>query len=167
MKDGRSILFWQDTWNGRTLKLEFPELFSFAKKDNISLHDVMVSEQFQDLFHLPLSLQAFELYGQLETFVLSLQLEENLDQWSYIWGNATFSSIKVYKRLIGSQPVHPAHRWLWKSSCQPKHKIFFWLLMHDKLNTRGRLRRRNMHLDSYVCELCILQREETLRHLFL
>lgn len=28
------------------------------------------------------------------------------------------------------------------------------------------LKRRNMHLDSYTCELCILQREETLRHLF-
>jgi hypothetical protein len=30
----------------------------------------------------------------------------------------------------------------------------------------GILRRRNMTLDSYVCEMCLLQREETLRHLF-
>jgi hypothetical protein len=28
------------------------------------------------------------------------------------------------------------------------------------------MRRRNMTLDSYVCEMCLLQREETLRHLF-
>jgi hypothetical protein len=28
------------------------------------------------------------------------------------------------------------------------------------------LRKKNMHLDSYVCELCIYQREESLRHLF-
>lgn len=48
-----------------------------------------------------------------------------------------------------------------------KHKVFFWLLMNDRLNTRGLLRRNNMALDSYVCELCILQKEESLKHLFL
>lgn len=31
----------------------------------------------------------------------------------------------------------------------------------------GILKRRNMVLDSYVCELCILQREETILHLFI
>jgi hypothetical protein len=43
----------------------------------------------------------------------------------------------------------------------------FWLLLQDKLNTRGLLRRKHMHLDSYTCELCLLQKEERLRHLFL
>jgi hypothetical protein len=45
-------------------------------------------------------------------------------------------------------------------------RFFFWLL-HDKLNTRNQLRRKNMELDSYSCDNCILQREETLYHLFL
>jgi hypothetical protein len=31
---------------------------------------------------------------------------------------------------------------------------------------RGVLRRWNMHLDSYDCELCLLQKVERLRHLF-
>jgi hypothetical protein len=35
------------------------------------------------------------------------------------------------------------------------------------MNTRGMLRRRNIVLDFYSCELCLLQRVETLRHLFL
>jgi hypothetical protein len=30
----------------------------------------------------------------------------------------------------------------------------------------GMLRRRNMQLDSYDCELCLLQKVESLRHLF-
>jgi hypothetical protein len=34
------------------------------------------------------------------------------------------------------------------------------------LNTRGLLKRRNMQLDSYICELCMLQKEEGIRHLF-
>ena len=45
-------------------------------------------------------------------------------------------------------------------------RFFFWLFLKDRLNTRGMLRRRNMFLDSYTCENCILQREETQYHLF-
>ncbi|TVU25579.1 hypothetical protein EJB05_28081, partial [Eragrostis curvula] len=48
-----------------------------------------------------------------------------------------------------------------------EHKVFFWLLLHDRVNTRGLLKRRNMHLDSYSSELCIWQREETLIHMFI
>jgi hypothetical protein len=44
--------------------------------------------------------------------------------------------------------------------------VFYWLLLQNRPNTRGHLRRRRMHLDSYTCDLCILQKEETLRHLF-
>jgi hypothetical protein len=32
--------------------------------------------------------------------------------------------------------------------------------------TPSLLRRKNMHLESYTCELCLLQKEEKLRHLF-
>jgi hypothetical protein len=49
----------------------------------------------------------------------------------------------------------------------PSTRFFFWLLLQDRLNTRGLLRRKHIQLDPYVCELCILQKEEKLRHLFL
>ncbi|GJN37763.1 hypothetical protein PR202_gb26749 [Eleusine coracana subsp. coracana] len=68
---------------------------------------------------------------------------------------------------MGSESIHPALRWLWKSSCQQKHKVFFWLLIRNRLNTKGLLRRKNIELQSYNYELCIIQREATLRHLFL
>jgi hypothetical protein len=45
--------------------------------------------------------------------------------------------------------------------------VVFWLLLQGRLNTRGLLRRKHMHLESYMCELCLLQKEERLRHLFL
>jgi hypothetical protein len=45
-------------------------------------------------------------------------------------------------------------------------KFFFWLLLKNRLNMSGMLRRRNMQLDSYDCELCLLQKVERLRHLF-
>jgi hypothetical protein len=44
---------------------------------------------------------------------------------------------------------------------------FYWLLLQDRLNTRGLLKRKNMKLESYTCELCLLQMEEKLKHLFL
>jgi hypothetical protein len=69
--------------------------------------------------------------------------------------------------MMGTEGVHPAFTWLWHSICQQKHKVFFWLLLQDKLNTRGLLRRKHMHLDSYTFELCLLQKKERLRHLFL
>jgi hypothetical protein len=64
-------------------------------------------------------------------------------------------------------PTHPVFSLLWRCKCQPKHKIFFWLLLHDKLNTRERLRRRHMDLEIYTCENYILQKIESVYHLFL
>jgi hypothetical protein len=96
----------------------------------------------------------------------SMEFNNNPDTWTYIWGSEIFSSKKCYSHLIGSQPVHPSFKWLWKSHCQAKHRVFFWLLHQNRHNTRGLLRRKNMALESYTCHLCILQKEEKLRHLF-
>lgn len=54
-----------------------------------------------------------------------------------------------------------------EEQCQPKHKVFFWLLIKDRLSTRNLLRRRNMPLDSYNCALCNMLVEESVFHLFL
>jgi hypothetical protein len=87
--------------------------------------------------------------------------------WSYIWGNGKYSVSKAYNHFIGHDYVHLAFKWIWKSCYHMKQKMFFCLLLQNRLNTRGMMRRRNMVLDSYTCELCLLQRVETLRHLFL
>ena len=83
----------------------------------------------------------------------------------YSWGSDRFASSKVYWLLVGHSVIHPM--WLWKSNCQPKHKVFFWLLIKDKLSTRNILRRRNLQLDSYCCVFCNSLTEERLEHLFL
>jgi hypothetical protein len=58
------------------------------------------------------------------------------------------------------------HRWLWASSYQQKHKVFYWLILKNRLNTRGLLKRKNMLLESYDCELCMLHKKDKLRHIF-
>jgi hypothetical protein len=94
------------------------------------------------------------------------QLNENKDIWKFIWGSR-FKSSKAYKELMGHSQVHEAYKWLWGCFCQPKHKVFFWLLIKDRLSTRNILKRKSMALDSYNCVLCTENVEETIEHLFL
>ncbi|KAL6627690.1 hypothetical protein ACP70R_031416 [Stipagrostis hirtigluma subsp. patula] len=167
IEDGKTVMLWEDLWNGIIPKVTYPELHSYAKKSLGTVSEAKAMEDISDLFHLPLTQIAFLQIGELQVQLNNIHLTDQNDNWQYIWGTKLFSSAKAHKVMIGHSPVHPAFKWLWKCSCQMKHKVFFWLLMKDRLNTRGMLRRRNMELDSYVCEMCIWQREESLVHLFL
>jgi hypothetical protein len=53
---------------------------------------------------------------------------------------------------------------LWKSRCQGKHKVFLWLLLNDRLNTRNLLRRKRFNIPSVNCVLCSHGMEETIKH---
>lgn len=56
---------------------------------------------------------------------------------------------------------------IWKSWSLPILKVFAWLLMHDHLNTRDLMLRKNLHLDSGSdCVLCTASLLETRDHLF-
>lgn len=102
---------------------------SFWWKENVTLLTAMNQQYLHDNFQLPLSEQAFDQLCELELLLQTLQLNESGDQWKYIWGSNQYSSSKAYMHLISSQPVHPVYRWLWISSCQQKHKVFYWLLI--------------------------------------
>jgi hypothetical protein len=65
---GDTILFWNDIWNGRVLKFTYPELFSFATKENVTLKEVLASVSFQINFQLPLSEEAFHQFCDLSIF---------------------------------------------------------------------------------------------------
>jgi len=92
--------------------------------------------------------------------------DQDKDVWTYSTQGATYKVQTTYKLLMGHQPVQPAIKWLWKSYCQPKHRVFFWLLMKDRLSTKNILKRRKMQLDSFNCAFCTSAQEETTLHLF-
>lgn len=165
--DGASCLLWFDCWMGQPMRLTCPELFSFVKKPFLSLKCAASSSNITNLFHLPLSTEVFAQFQLLENTLQSLQLSDGADTWNYIWGSSTFTSKKAYCQLWGRSQSHPIFKWIWKSSCQHNHKVFFWLLVHDRLSTRNILRRMHMHLPSYFCMLCSQSHEETVQHLFL
>jgi hypothetical protein len=83
---GETILFWKDLWNGQLLQNQFPHLFSFSTNKGITLQSVLNQETLQDIFQLPLSEEAFSEFCDLENLLMTVQLNKNGDQWSYIWG---------------------------------------------------------------------------------
>lgn len=166
LRNGESTLFWEDKWNNRELKATMPELFSFTKKQYISAKKVLECSNLSQLFHLPLSVQAYQQLQQLLVILQRFPHTQEKDVWSYTWGER-FHSNRAYKLLMGHSQIHDSYKWLWKSKCQPKHKVFFWLLLKDRLNTRNILRRKNMELASFDCVFCVNSTEETAQHLFL
>jgi hypothetical protein len=76
---------------------------------------------------------------------------EEKDYWSYIWGNNTYSSTKLYHYTFKNvNPPKPFLR-IWESRCSNKLKVFTWLLLMDMLNTRNILKRKNFKVqgDNY------------------
>jgi hypothetical protein len=74
-----------------------PELFSFSKILNVTIQAAAQAPQFQDLFYLPMSPEAYDQFLDLSMAFHDLQLHSTEDVWSYIWGSASFSSHKAYK----------------------------------------------------------------------
>lgn len=73
----------------------------------------------------------------------------------------------AYKLLSGTYNTQPLFKWLWKSCCLLKHKIFFWLLAHNMLNTRALLHRKHFFIQDYTYIMCGLQVLETRDHFFM
>ena len=154
LADGLTCLLWSDIWEGQICAQAYPELFSFAKMKNVTIKRVLSLTAIEQLFHLPLSSEAFSQLLLLGDKLDGLYLDSNQDTWSYIWGTPFFSSSKAYKQLTGQPTIPHAFKWLWKNCCQHKHKVFFWLLLKDRLSTRDLLGRKGMILQSFDCVLC-------------
>jgi hypothetical protein len=70
VQNGATTLAWQDQWNDRVLKLSFHELYSFLKDQNRTLEQTLQSN-LADLFHLPLSQQAYDQFITLQDMLCS------------------------------------------------------------------------------------------------
>jgi hypothetical protein len=167
INEGSTCLFWEDLWGDSTLAFKFPELMSFAKIKKITFRQGFSQVPFHGLFHLPLSHQAHSQLTSLNEDLNSIHLNDSKDSWSYIWNSGLYSVKKAYKQLSGQSSPHPAFKWIWKSSCQNRHKVFFWLLLKDRISSRELLQRKNMALQDYSCVLCTNGLSESSIHLFI
>ena len=53
--DGASVSFWDDLWAGEVLSTKFSCLYSFAANTGISVKQIMLFEDLDSIFNLPLS----------------------------------------------------------------------------------------------------------------
>jgi hypothetical protein len=76
---GYSILFWQDLWDGKILGQSYPHLYSFTNQENITLQSVLQLNDLHDLFHLPLSEEAYTQFYDLHIYLQGLQITNDVD----------------------------------------------------------------------------------------
>ena len=70
---GDTVVFWLESWAGNSLKLRFPQLFSFVKKPKASLY-FMINNEMDRIFSLPLSSQAAPQLVEVQELVNNLHL---------------------------------------------------------------------------------------------
>jgi hypothetical protein len=131
-----------DQWEGQIPCRTMPELFSFAKNQILTINKAKSILDLNSILHLPISQEAYLQLLQLAQILENVAALNEADIWTYVWGSLLFSASKAYTHLIGHRAVHPAFNWLWKAAAQKKHKVFFWLLLHDRLSTINMLRRK-------------------------
>ena len=149
---GDTAKFWKD-WTDDIVQHRWPHLFSFALDTNISVHRVVSAATVDDLFVLPLSEEAYQEWEMFEELIHGLEIRHDKDEWVYSWGK-DYCVSKAYKFFQGEPHLEPSFSWLWNSCCQKKHKVFAWYLLHNRLNTRALLQRKNFHLHDYNCIMC-------------
>jgi hypothetical protein len=104
--DGRTILFWEDMWNRGTPAHQYPELFFFACNSKLTVKEAIQKEQLIENFQLPLSVQAYEQFLDLDATWGQIMVANTNDAWKLIWGADNFSTKKTYRHLMGQAQVH-------------------------------------------------------------
>ena len=143
--DGRTLLFWKDFWIGDTLLADkFPRLFSFVEQTDISVHAMLAAQEAHTLFYTPLSLEAFQEYQEMQLFCNGQREHlHEADSRNFAWGKSTYASTDFYKYMFQCLPNDSLLNNLWKSRCLPKLKVFCWLLIKGRLNTKDMMLRKH------------------------
>lgn len=165
--DGSTALFWKDLWLDEIIADTHPRAFSYNKIEDASVAEFLGIEDISQGFHLPLSAQAYEEVQDMQLLTASTSPDNaTRDKWVCTWGES-FSSAKYYKFYFKDVTADKAFVWIWKSACTMKLKVFAWLILADRINTKNMLSRRHFNVgDNMDCVLCDSGSEETVEHLF-
>ena len=172
VNSGNSALFWSDKWkigdSVAPLQLRFSRLFSYVKDPWIIVYEAFRSQDMINMFHLPLSAQAYQEFLTVQDLMVSCSREvEQKDTWFWQGTCNAFKPKLFYSFMHSNMSFNPLLLWIWKSSCTMKIKVFAWMLIMDRLNTKDMVETRHWHLDDGVnCLLCPLRTRETRNHLF-
>jgi hypothetical protein len=160
--DGTSTCFWLDSWIGKKpLSIQYPALFSHVQNPNITVAESCTELGWQiRLRHLTSLRAENELLNRLEQISLR---EEPDERYMRFGPDKKFLVKGCYHALNFGGTTIPGHKEVWDSWAPKKCKIFAWLALHNRLNTRARLARRGIIEDTNCPFDC--QTEEILTHL--
>ena len=165
------MLFWLNRWqlgnHDVLLHEHFPRLHSFVIDGVTTAKEFMERPDASDHFHLPLSPEAYTEFTQLQALLPLINLdEERKDIWKWPSKSGDFKSKIYYESCFSHLVVDPIFKWIWKCACTLKFKVFGWLLLMDRLNTRDMVQRRHWIIQDDTCVLCHCALHEDRAHLF-
>src|SRR3954465_8295521 len=88
------------------------------------------------------------------------------DVWSWKEGSKGEYTTKKYYNLVHS-PIqsNPLLKWVWRICCTLKIKVFAWLVIMHRINTKDMLQRRHWRIeDGPECVLCAYHTLENRTH---
>lgn len=148
--DGSTVLFWYDLWNGNILESKYQDSTLLPEIRTSLLLSLCSSALIRaGLPRIPIQ----DLIQALHVYQISK------DSWEYIWGSKNYSSSKCYNFPYKNIKTSTLFLWIWNSKCCNKPRVFSWLLLIDKLNTRNILRRKKAKASRKQLQLCYLQQQ--------
>jgi hypothetical protein len=88
------------------------------------------------------------------------------DIWSPIWGDY-YSTKRMYNYIIGEHDTPQPILDIWKTCNIPRQKFFAWLMLHNRLNTKEMMIKKNFYVEFIDCINCEEWPMENNMHLFL
>ncbi|KAE8811430.1 methionine sulfoxide reductase MSRA2 [Hordeum vulgare] len=96
VNNGLSTLFWKDNWNNAVYAEKFPQAFSFASTEDVSVQTFLGTSSLQEAFSLPLSEQAYDELRMIQQEIREVQLNPRGDDWGNDVGTQYRSGIYYY-----------------------------------------------------------------------
>ena len=76
VNNGKSALFWKDSWNKDVYADKYPRAFSYVHHEDLSVQDFLTIATLHETFQLPLSVQAHDELKLLQLDIAEISLDE-------------------------------------------------------------------------------------------
>jgi hypothetical protein len=155
--------FWKSTWLGnQPLSIQFHVLFDLTYDKDVSVNGVFTSNFESLTFRRRIVGNLKLLYDELINYCNQVSLSDQEDKIVWTLEKKGFSVNSLYRKKMENQTLIP-YKFLWKSKWPHKIKVFFWLVVRNKILTKDNLRKR-CWIGSLNC--CFYGVDESIDHLF-
>lgn len=157
VNNGRNTIFWDDVWIGSVpLKLEFESLYLICDKPKCLVADCWAGDGWNIKFRRAFGETELKEWDRLMGSLEETRLAEieNEDSFSWVFEQSrVYSTRSMYRNTMFRGVRNYRMKKLWKSKLPMKIKIFMWMLIQDKLQTRVNLKKKQWKGDVKCC-LC-------------